>query len=246
MSVALGTGLLNPAFRIAGVTKRPMRTPSPDQYSEAIGIINRMIGTWNCDPLDIFTTTIAVFNLVANQLSYTIGPSGNFNVTPTPQRIDLANIILPGTPPIRKEMRITDKEGWAAIDLQLIPGGIPTTLYPDYAFPLTTLYLYPQAPAGYQIELYTPQLIPTFAATTDTVTLPPGYEHAIVQNLAVLLSQQFRSQADMDSDVPRIAGLALAAIESRNAPVPRLTNDAARLNTARGGGDWNWWRTGGY
>jgi hypothetical protein len=246
VSIVLGTGLLYPAFRIAGVTKRPMRVPSPDQSQEAIGIINRMLGSWDIDPLEIYASTIATYNLVADQLSYTIGPSGNFNVTPTPTEITLANIILPGTPPIRRELHITDKEGWGALDLQLIPGGIPTTLYPDYTFPLATLYLYPQAPAGYQIELYTPQLLPVFAAVTDSVVLPQGYEHAIVQNLAVLLSQQFRSQADMDPDVPRIAGLALAAIESRNAPVPRMTNDAARLNSGRGAGNWNWWRTGGF
>ena len=246
MSVLLGTGLLYPAFRIAGVTKRPMRVPSPDQSAEGIGIINRMLGSWDIDPLEIFTTAIQLFNLNANQESYAMGTgAADFNV-PAPTQISLANIILPGTPPIRKELHITDKEGWAAIELQLIPGGIPTTLYPDYDFPITTLYLYPQAPAGYQIELYTPQLLPVFAAVTDTVTLPQGYEHAIVQNLAVLLSQQFRSQADMDPDVPRIAGLALAEIESRNAPVPRLTSDAARLNSGRGAGNWNWWRTGGF
>jgi hypothetical protein len=247
MSIVLGTGILNPAFRIAGVTQRPMRTPSPDQYAEGITILNRMLGSWDIDPLDIFTYKITLYALTANQISYQFGVgAADFPAAAAPIAITQANVILPGTPLLRYPLTITDKAGWAQIVLQAIPGGIPNLIYPDFGYPICTLYIYPQAEAGYQLELYTPQTLPVFSLVTDTVVLPMGYEEAIVTNLALKIAKSFRTQTTITPAMVTDAARSLAYIQSRNAPVPKLRNDAANLTPPRGAGDWNWWRTGGY
>ncbi len=247
MSITFGPGLLYPAFRIAGITDRPMRIPSADQVTEGTAICNRMIGSWNCTELDIFTSSIAQYSLGAGKKIYTIGGPGlgaDFNVA-APMRIEQAHILLPGSPTYRAELRILTDAEWGDIRLQDIPGAIPSRLYPDYNFPLMSLYFYGQPPAGYSVEFYTWQRVGLFAATTDVVTLPDGYERAIVYNLALELAAQFTTQAMLAPDAHRIAAAALATIESRNAPVPRLKNDAAGLGRIGRGGNWNWWRSGG-
>jgi hypothetical protein len=238
--------LLKPAFRLAGVTDRPGREPSPEQYAEGIGILRRMIGSWNCNPLDTFGTSIDVYPLVANKKIYTIGGPGlgaDFDAA-VPQRITDANILLTGTPTVRKGVKILNRDQWAAISLQDIGGAIPYALYPDYNFPLCNIYVRYQAPAGYQLELYTWQRIPVFAQSTDIVTLPDGYEQAIVTNGALLIAQQFPSQAHLDPRTEKTANYSLAAVESRNAPVPYMRNDYAGMGSGRGS-DANWWRAGG-
>lgn len=248
MSILLGTGILYPAFRTAGVTDRPMRTPSPDQVAEGIPLLNRMLGSWNCSRMNIFTVGSAIYALTANKITYQIGLTAPapFNVA-SPQRITLANIILPGTPLLRQPLRILNDTEWARIRLQTLPGAITSAIYPDYNFPVGTISLYGQPSAGYQLELYTWTLIPKFAAVTDVVTLPDGYEEAMVLNLACRIAKQFPTQARMDPLVYGDAARSLAAIQSRNAPVRRLRNDAAGLGADNPkGGDWNWWRTGGY
>jgi hypothetical protein len=247
MSVTLGTGILNPAFRIAFITQRPMRTPSPDQYSEGITILNRMLGSWDIDPLEIYTYPATLFPLNANQISYQFGPgAADFPGTPAPIAIPEANVVLPGTPLLRYHLDVTDKAGWSQIVLQAIPGGIPTVIYPDFGYPIGTISLFPQPAAGYQLELYQPQQMPVFSTTGDTVTLPPGYEAAIVKNLALEIALQFPTQAKVTKEMKDEAGKSLAYVQSRNARVLKLRNDAATLSPRRGAGDWNWWRTGGY
>jgi hypothetical protein len=247
MSIVLGTGILNPAFRVAGVTQRPMRTPSPDQYAEGITILNRMLGSWDIDPLDIFTYLITTYPLNENQISYQFGAgAADFPAAPAPIAIPEANVILPGAPDLRYPLEVVDKAQWSKIVLQTIPGGIPTIIYPDFDYPIGTIYIFPQPPAGYLLELYTPQTLPVFSLVTDTVTLPLGYEEAIVSNLALKIAKHFRTQTKFTPEMITDAARSLAFIENRNAPVPKLRNDAANLTPRRGAGDWNWWRTGGY
>lgn len=244
-AIKLGTGILNPAFRIAGITKRPMRTPSPDQYAEAVPVLNRLFGSWDTDRLNIFTVQPSIFPLVANQLEYTIGPGGNFNV-PAPEKIEDANVILAGSPPLRQPLGILDEKAFSQIRLQLIPGAIPTAIYPDYDFPLGNISVYPQCEAGLQLELYMWQVLPVFSAVTDAVVLPLGYERAMVLNLAVELALMYPLESELLPGAEDKANMALAAIQSKNAPVPRLTNDASGLSTRGNAEGWNWWRTGGY
>lgn len=238
--------LLNEALRIAGLTRATGRTPSPDQYAEAIILENLMIDGWNCERLDIFTSTINIFPLTVDQLSYTIGTGGDFNVVaPGPGAITEANILLPGTPTIiRQPVRIIDKAQWAAIRLQLIPGAITIRIYPDYNFPLGKVWVYGQPPAGYSLELYIDRLVPAFVATTDTVALPPGYAQAITYNLALRVASAWKTTegVGVTEEDREIAAAALAGIQSRNGEVPYMSTDAP---AGRGnGGNWNWWRTG--
>lgn len=250
MSILLGKGLLLPAFRIAGITQRPGRNilANPDYAEEAIAIINRLLGSWDIDPLDIFTYTITLYPLAGpNKISYQFGAgAADFPSAPAPIAITDANIVLAGTPLLRYPLRITDKAGWADIVLQAVPGGITTTIYPDFGFPIGTIYLYPQPPAGYQLELYTPATLPFFVALTDTVELPLGYERAIVYGMACELADTFPLQAELAPGARGTAAKALAAVERRNAKVPRMKNDAPSSRSPRQDSDWNWWRTGGF
>ena len=106
---------------------------------------------------------------------------------------------------------------------------IPYALYNDRAYPLSTLYLYGQPMAGASLELYYWELIPTFSTVSDVVLLPPGYEDALVLNLAVRLGPHFQRQVDPDVRVE--AQKALMRLESINAPQPILTTSLC----ARGG-----------
>src|SRR5215831_18238744 len=76
--VAAGKGLIYPALRKAGVTLGPQRTPSPAQYQDGLEELNRLIGSLNCDRLNIYTYQNLQLPLTAGQRTYTIGqdPAG--------------------------------------------------------------------------------------------------------------------------------------------------------------------------
>jgi hypothetical protein len=217
--VYLGRGILYPALRKAGITLGPQRTPSPAQYQDAIEELNRLTGSLNCDRLFIYSKVDYIFPLTGDKV-YTIGASADPNVipdfdAPRPQGIEAANIISGS---IRYPLEIVTDLQWAEITLQDIPNTIPEVLYDDHGYPLSALYLWGQPMAGSFLELFYWQLVPQFLTPDDQVLLPPGYEDALVLNLAVRLAPHF--QKVLDQNVREDARIALMRLMSINAPKP--------------------------
>lgn len=223
-AVSVDKAILYPALRKAGVTLGPGRTPAPAQYADAIAELNRLAGSWNCDPLVIYGLSIELFPITAGKKTYTIGkdPTGatiaDFDVQ-RPQGISQANVIRSGAgAPLRYPLVLATPQIWAGIQMQDLANTIPQVLYNDYAYPISTLYLWGQPMASMQLELYVWNVIPQFQTITDLVILPPGYEDALVLNLACRLAPQF--QRDVSPDVRQQARESLMRLESLNAPKP--------------------------
>jgi hypothetical protein len=237
--------IVNASLRIAGITGRPGRIPAPDQSTEAIGVANRMLGSWNIDPLKIFETSQDRYALRPSQTTYFIGPTGDF-VAPRPAKIVRANIVLTNAAPeLHRELGIYEVTDWSTLSIPELPGAWPRRLYNDHAMPDSKLYLYPVVSIPSDLELFTLLALQQFAALTDVVVLPDGYQRAITFNLALELAAYYPHDALLAPNTEFIAQQSLAMIESRNAPVPHMTNDASGL-TSRRSGDSQWWRSGGY
>jgi hypothetical protein len=220
--IQVGSGLLYPALRKAAVTLGPQRTPSAAQFQDAIEELNRLTGSLNCDRLNIYSNQRQEFPLEAGRKTYTVGqdPTGqsiaDFDV-PRPQGIEAANI-LSGSPELRYAVAPLTVLQWPQIRMQDMGMTIPEALYNDRGYPLSTLYLYGQPMAGCRLELFSWVLIPAFDTVSDVVLLPPGYEDALVLNLAVRLAPHF--QRVLDQNVREDARIALMRLESINAPQP--------------------------
>lgn len=218
----VGEGLLYPALRKANITIGPQRTPSTAQFQDAIEELNRLVGSLNCDRLFIYSRTTYTFPLTGAK-TYTIGqdPQGlviaDFDV-PRPQAIEEANVIIFGSSPTRRPLFIATDQQWSKIITQDIPNAVPEMLYNDRAYPISTLYLWGQPVAGYELELFVWQLVPSFANLTDVVSLPPGYDDALTLNLACRLAPHF--QRVINPDVAAQARESLMRLESINAPRP--------------------------
>src|SRR5262245_4070807 len=100
----VGHGLLYPALRKAQVTLGPQRTPSIAQFQDAIDELNRLIGSLNCDRMNIYSMRQQEFPLVIGKMAYTIGLSPDPFLTADfpverPQMIERANILTGMTTP---------------------------------------------------------------------------------------------------------------------------------------------------
>lgn len=230
--------LLYAAMRKAGITLAPGRTPSTDQYADAIDETNRFISSLNCERPKIFTIRQDRFPLTTAK-TYTIGkdPAGvaiaDFDA-PRPQEIISANVLFPTLPIVRHPVKILDDEQFSSITLQDIASGVPNYLYNDGGYPFSSLTLIPQTTTGYSLELFSWQSIPKFAAITDKVTLPDNYEDMLVLNLACRLYPHFQ-KGDPPVSLQRQADRALAALASKNLPgSPKISADAP--HSGRGSG----------
>src|SRR5215471_16483026 len=177
-----GKGLIYPALRKAAVTLGPQRTPSPAQYQDGLEELNRLVGSLNCDRLFIFSIARYEYPLTgAKTMTIGIDPQGQTVADcngPRPVQIERANIIY-STPQMRRPLALFTAQQWSQIAAQDIGNAIPYALYDDYAYPISTLYLYPQPLSGYILELYQWTIVPAFVSPDDVVLLPPGYEDAL-------------------------------------------------------------------
>lgn len=235
MSILLGTGIIDPALRIAGLTKGPGIIPDTDIRSELIPAVNRLLGSWNCDGHKIFDTKIEAFDLVADQISYTIGPSGNFN-TARPLCIDDANFIYPTNPEVRNPIRIWDSHQWSMQSLQAFSGAPPWGLYYDTGYSgstgLGTIYIMGQPPDGYQLELFTWTALKTdFTAASDAFFFPPGYEKAVIDALAIEAARLSPDYATINWVIAQQEAMrSLKALKILNSECPPLVTEAGGIS----------------
>ena len=212
----VGQGLLYPALRKAGVTLGPQRTPSPAQFQDAIDELNRLLGSLSCDPLWIYGQDILSLPLDGKTV-YTIGidptgsrPPADFAVT-VPKGITEAVYVSGGA---HYEVLLLTPQQWA----QQCHAGV----YFDRGYPIANLYLNGQPSTG-NLDLYTWHVIPSVAGLGDVVVIPPGYEDAIVLNLACRLAPHF--QRPVHPDLRQQARESLTRLESINAPQPIASLD---------------------
>jgi len=105
---------------------------------------------------------------------------------------------------------------------------LPLELWYQATYPLGLLWLWPVPNAAATLEMFVWTQLPGFSQITDTFDLPPGYELAIVKNLAVLLAPRY--QRPVSPDLMRDATEAKAAIGGLNAPpIPGIAEELAAL-----------------
>lgn len=161
-----------------------------DQLSEGLNTVNRLIDNWNTEKLIPYYVVREDFTLVDGTQSYTIGSSGTFNTT---KPIEIIHATLTeGT--TTYPVRVLSYQEWMNIWNKSNESDVPCWLYYESNHPLATIYLYPKPSAANTLNIASYKQIGAYSLG-DTVTLPPAFEKAIVDNLAVELLPMFPSEA---------------------------------------------------
>jgi hypothetical protein len=108
---------------------------------------------------------------------------------------------------------VVSYDDYEAVRLKNLITNVPTQVYPDYAYPLCNVYVYPQTSGGIlNFQSYKPWS--EFTHQEQEVSLPPGYFRMLRYNLAVELSSEYQTTpGDM---VLSIAAGSLAKIKTLN------------------------------
>ena len=79
--MATAQTIINRALRLIGAIEAG-ETPTSDESADALEALNAMIESWQTERLFVYALVDTSFSMVAGDGSYTVGPSGNFNLTP--------------------------------------------------------------------------------------------------------------------------------------------------------------------
>lgn len=184
--------------------------PSSSEYSDGLTALNAMLDSWRNEDLMCWALQEQTVTLTNGQASYTVGSGGDFNFA-RPLEIVQAWIVDNN---ISYPVTIITNEQYNNIVNKAVTGNWPDRL--NYTASLTTgtalVWPVPNASRTMKLDVRTP--LGTFAATSDTVTLPPGWERALAYNLAMELAPEYQTQTP--PEVVRIAASSKAALKDAN------------------------------
>ena len=233
--------IIQSALRTLGVLASG-EAPSAAESSDALLALNNMIDSWSTQSLLIPNQIREVFALVSGQQTYQMGVGASDFNTSRPMQIIRALIQLTNeSPVVELPMEILTMEQYAGIILKGSTSVFPLSLYSDNANPMTTISVWPvPTDSSNNLVLYSWKPLVDIAAINTTLSLPPGYQRALIYNLAMELSSEYGRSPSQE-----VSGFALtskAEIKRMNHR-PRFlqVDDAVRAT----GGTYNW-RTDSY
>lgn len=219
-----GTTLLDRSLRMLGVLSSG-GTSDTNQRADGLTAINGLLESWRTDKLLVYSTVDNSLTMVVNQQSYTIGTSGDLNIT-RPVKFEDAFMTVSSTD---TPVELIDQAAWDSI-----PDKTSTSSLVQYAFynPLMTtsqgvLKVYPKPSAANVLHLITWTVLASLAAIGDTVLLPPGYDRAIASNLAIEIAPEYGVTAS--PELQKVARDSLASIKRMNIRPIRAGSELARM-----------------
>lgn len=193
------------------------RSISPEQAQQALRKANRMLQKWSLQKLMLYFITVRAFLLSANVQDYTVGPTGvPFGAVTRPVFVESGIAAVPNSS-MQNPLNILDKTQWDALpDSGVVcgPNGTPASVWPEYTYPNLAFHVSPIPSTAVTIRLGTWEILQQFVAITDVLNLPPGYEEALMYNLAVEISGDY--DQPVTSDLAALAADALNTIKTNN------------------------------
>lgn len=181
----------------------------------ALRHLNRLAQSWSNTRLMIpVLTEISV--PLDGSASYTIGPTGDV-VAARPISVDAA--IATDGAGTDYDVRVYSRELWDSIPVKASTGGPPDCIWYEATQTNGTVYVYPRC-SDYTLKLRAKTNLTTFTLS-GTVTLPEGYESALVYCLAKQLAGAYRQP--VTQDLKEKAAGAVSAIKRTNSE-PVLMN----------------------
>ena len=232
--------LITDAMIEIGAIAPGFEVPSADEQSAALRRLNRMFDNWSNQGLLVPAIVQETFAFTPDQQSYTMGPGGNFN---TARPLKIRNILIEPigtTPVVDLQAELINSDQWAAIVIKGVQSTIPRRVFYDGAYPLQNIYFWPLPTLAQNIVIYSWKPLASIAAVSTTVDLPPGYELAIVSNLALMLAPGYGKQPS--EVLVQMATNAIADIKRANIKIEVMAQDASVIGKPAG---FNW-LTGGF
>lgn len=161
-------------------------TPTSDQEAHALRMLNRLTKAWSKQGLRVWGWKQGTLTLVADQQSYTLGPSGDLDIDRPIQIDNVRRVVSSVETPIELVGRSvymnqpskdsTGKVVFVYYDAQLAQG---------------KLYVWPAPDAADSLKFDYKSYLEDFDASSDTPFFPPEWLDALVYNLALRLMPMY-------------------------------------------------------
>jgi len=228
--------LITDSLQLLGVYA-PGETVTDADAQRGLNTLNQMMDQWSNLSLVTYEVLEQSATLVPGTQSYTIGTGGVFNMTRPIRLLDgPGRAYVLDTNGNSYDLNVVDRAYWNQIgntSPTVVTSNFPNTLFYDPQFPLGVMWFYPTPSISYTAYWDSMLQLARFTSLTSLLSLPPGYERAIVTNLAVKIKPYFLS-APLDPEVAIEATIALGDIKRSNLRPMRAQFDGEIVTKSRG------------
>lgn len=165
--------------------------PTSDEANDALDNLNDLLASWSNDSLMITSRVTETFTLSAGVGEYTIGIGQTLN-TIRPIKI-IESHVRQGQIDY-PSMYLAPDEVYQGLELKTI-SSIPELLNYSNAYPYGTIKLYPYPSIAYTLFLTSEKELSQLTLN-ETVNLAPGWNRALIYNLAVELCPEYGQKVD--------------------------------------------------
>lgn len=235
-----GRDVVYDALRRSGVTGRGI-TPSASDTTDTLADLNDMLGQWRTQSFMMWDKLNTGFVGDGRKTPYSVGPGGDYNMTPRPNRIysafvrqlqNVSNGLQVDTP-----LHVIDaREEYDRINTKGLVS-FPEAVFLDTAMPLAQLYCYPWPGPGagqYAVFITTKGSMPVITLNTDLSGFPDGYVPCMKFNLARRARQAFGRGLRPDPELNRMANDALDVVMQANIQLPEMGMPPSLLQRGSG------------
>jgi hypothetical protein len=180
---------INGALRLIGMLAEG-EVPSAATSQDALTALNQMIDSWNTERLSVFSTQDQVFNWPPNELTRTLGPTGDF-VGNRPVLLEDSSYFRDPSSGISFGIKFINQQQYNGIAVKTVTSTYPQVIWVNMTYPDVEMYIYPKPTKVLEWHFVSVEELTKPATLSTTLAFPPGYLRAFKYNLACEIAAEF-------------------------------------------------------
>ena len=202
--MATAGDIIDGALRLIGQIAEG-EVASAETSQDALLAMNQMIDSWNTERLMIYNTQDQVFTWPADQISRTLGPTGDF-VGNRPVLIDDSTYFRDPTTNVSFGVKLINQQQYNGIAVKTVTSTYPQVMWINMEYPNIQMTIYPKPTRDLEWHFVSVDEITQPATLATQLYLPPGYLRAFRYNLACEFAPEFGVEAS-----PTVARIAMTS-----------------------------------
>ena len=199
--MATAGDIIDGALRLIGQIAEG-EVASAETSQDALLAMNQMIDSWNTEKLMIYNTQDQVFTWPADQISRTLGPTGDF-VGNRPVLLEDSTYFRDPTTNVSFGVKMINQQQYNGIAVKTVTSTYPQVMWINMEYPNIQMTIYPKPTRALEWHFVSVDEIVQPVTLATQLYLPPGYLRAFRYNLACEFAPEFGVEAS--PTVTRIA-----------------------------------------
>lgn len=206
--------IINGSLRLIGALAEG-EVPSAETSADALLALNQMLDSWSTERLMVYNTIDQIFTWPADEITRTLGPTGDF-VGLRPVDLDDSTYYRDASTGVSFGIKFINQQQYDGIAVKTVTSTYPQVMWINMEYPDIAMTIYPKPTRALEWHFVSVQELTQPATLATELAFPPGYLRAFRYNLAREIAAEFGIEPPRT--VSQIANVSKRNLKSQNNP----------------------------